>query len=270
MKVIAEIGLTHEGSLGNAIAMIDAAADAGACGVKLQCHDGDPVDKFRPGTNFPQDKTRQAYWERTAFTLSQWSVLRKRAYNRGLQFIVSAFSHKAIGTAKAIEADAIKLGSGAALDESLRAACSDGWLILSTGLANELEVFDIGNKTPAKRLTVLKCCSLYPCPPEKVGLFNPLVIRPGVGVGLSDHSGTIWPGVVAAAMRYEMLEVHVCYSRDQFGPDIPASITFRELKKLVQGVRFVERMRNPTDKDKVAKELQATRDIFAPCASAAS
>ena len=61
---------------------------------------------------------------------------------------------------------------------------------------------------------------MYPCPPEKIGL-NMIPYyrqRYGCAVGLSDHSGTIFPGLAAATVGIEVLEVHVVFSRECFGP----------------------------------------------------
>jgi N-acetylneuraminate synthase len=82
-------------------------------------------------------------------------------------------------------------------------------------------------------------------------------------VGLSDHSGTIYPGIAAAAIGVDVVEVHVTMSRGMFGPDVPASITMEELCQLVDGIRFVERMRaHPIDKDSVALDMAPLREIF--------
>ncbi|HKH71314.1 MAG TPA: SAF domain-containing protein, partial [Vicinamibacterales bacterium] len=56
---------------------------------------------------------------------------------------------------------------------------------------------------------------------------------------------------------------HVTMSRGMFGPDVPASVTIEELRQLVDGVRFVERMRaNPLDKDASARETDPLRRLF--------
>ena len=52
-------------------------------------------------------------------------------------------------------------------------------------------------------------------------------------------------------------------SRESFGPDVPASLTTNELKQLVEGVRFIERMKmHPVDKDAVAQEMAPLRKLF--------
>ena len=60
-----------------------------------------------------------------------------------------------------------------------------------------------------------------------------------------------------------MLEVHVALSREMFGPDVIASITTQELRQLVDGIRFIERMRaHPLDKDASAQETAPLRKLF--------
>jgi N,N'-diacetyllegionaminate synthase len=82
-------------------------------------------------------------------------------------------------------------------------------------------------------------------------------------VGLSDHSGTIYPGLAAAMLDIAVLEVHVTLSREMFGPDVPASVTTSEFKQLVEGIRFIERMKaNPVDKNSLAAELRPLRQMF--------
>jgi len=113
--------------------------------------------------------------------------------------------------------------------------------------------------------TLMQCTSMYPCPPEKVGLnvMQDYRARFQCPVGLSDHSGTIFAGLAAAALGADVVEIHITFSRESFGPDVPASITTVELRQLAEGIRFIERMRrSPVDKDDVAAGLGEVRRIF--------
>jgi N-acetylneuraminate synthase len=106
---------------------------------------------------------------------------------------------------------------------------------------------------------------MYPTPPENVGLnlLPEFRERYGCSVGLSDHSATIYPGLAAATLGVELLEVHITLSREMFGPDVIASITTAELRQLVEGVRFIEKMRaNPRDKAALPESVASLRDIF--------
>src|SRR5262249_4822376 len=131
-------------------------------------------------------------------------------------------------------------------------------LLLSSGMSglDELDATVTRAEAAKVPIAVLQCTTAYPCPPERVGL-NLLPIfreRYRCPVGLSDHSGTIFPGLAAAAMGCDVLEVHVTLSREMFGPDVPASVTTAELKQLVEGIRFIERMRpSPLDKHPAAR-----------------
>jgi N-acetylneuraminate synthase len=113
---------------------------------------------------------------------------------------------------------------------------------------------------------VLQCTTQYPSPPETIGLniLDEFRRRFGGAVGLSDHSGTIYPALAAsAAHRVEIIEVHLTMSREMFGPDVRASVTPPELAMICDGVRFIERMRAaPVDKTEIDASIGAMRAIF--------
>jgi N-acetylneuraminate synthase len=111
----------------------------------------------------------------------------------------------------------------------------------------------------------MQCTSIYPTPPEKTGLniIPELRQRYDCAVGMSDHSGTIYPAVAAVAQGIEVLELHVTFDREGSGPDVPASVTFEELRQIMEGIGFVETARrHPLDKDAQARELEELRAIF--------
>jgi len=73
----------------------------------------------------------------------------------------------------------------------------------------------------------------------------------------------VYAGLAATAIGIDVLEVHVTLSREMFGPDVPASITTAELRQLVEGIRFIEKIKaNPVDKNVAAKSLAPMRDLF--------
>jgi len=270
--IIGEVAQAHDGSLGMAHAFIDAIARAGADAVKFQTHiaaaESTPAEPWRKRFS-PQDETRFDYWKRMEFTESQWAGLREHAHQKGLLFLSSPFSLEAVALLDRVGMAGWKVASGEIgsvemLDAMLQTRLP---MILSTGMSDIPEIDDaVARVTRADvPLALLQCTSMYPCPPEAVGL-NVLAAyrdRYGCAVGLSDHSATIFPGLAAATLGAEVIEVHVTLSREMFGPDVPASLTVCELEQLVQGIRFIERMRaNPVEKLAVAAELQPLRHIF--------
>jgi N-acetylneuraminate synthase len=270
--VIAEVSQSHDGSLGMAHAFIDAAADAGADAIKFQTHiadaEGTPGEPWR--TRFsPQDETRFDYWRRMEFSAEQWHGLKLHADKRGLHFLSSPFSMAALDLLSRIGVGAWKVASGEINNDPLLDAMAATGLpmLLSTGMSPMSEIDAAVERVRSRGvpLAVMQCTSTYPCPPELVGinLIPEFRARYGCAVGLSDHSAVIYPGLAAATLGVEVLEVHITLSREMFGPDIVASITTAELRQLVEGVRFIEKMRaSPADKAALPDSVTALRDIF--------
>ena len=248
--IVAEVAQGHEGSLGMAHAFIDAIANAGADAVKFQTHiasaESTPEEPWRIKFS-DQDSTRYDYWKRMEFTEEQWFGLKRHVDERGLIFLSSPFSFEAVDLLRRAGVAVWKVPSGETantpmLDQMLATGLP---IILSTGISPLTEIDTAVERIKARGvpLAILQCTTAYPCPPEKVGInLIPLFRdRYECAVGLSDHSGTIYPGLAAATLGIQVLEVHVTLSREMFGPDVPASITTTELRQLVEGIRFIEK-----------------------------
>lgn len=270
--IIGEVAQAHDGSLGAAHAYIDAIAEAGADAVKFQTHiaaaESTPGEPWRVKFS-PQDATRFDYWKRMEFSEEQWVGLRRHAHERGLLFLSSPFSLEAVELLDRVGVAAWKIASGEINNGQMfeRVAKTGLPVLLSTGMSSidEIDRAVEQVKLHDLPLAVMQCTSAYPCPPEKVGL-NLIPFfreRYNCAVGLSDHSGTPYPGLALAALGGDVLEVHVTFSRGMFGPDVPASVTTTELRQLVEGVRFIEKMlANPVDKDVIADETAPLRKMF--------
>src|SRR6266550_735287 len=270
--IIGEVAQAHDGSLGMAHAFIDAIAAAGADAVKFQTHiaaaESTPSEPWRVKFS-PQDETRYDYWKRMEFTESQWHELKRHANRRGLLFLSSPFSIEAVELLERVGVAAWKVSSGEVSNTPMfeRMAVTGVPILLSTGMSplGEIDAAVKQVKSHNLPLAVLQCTSSYPCPPEKVGL-NLIPFfreRYDCAVGLSDHSGSIYPGLVAAGLGIEVLEVHITLSREMFGPDVPVSVTTADLHQLVEGVRFIEKMMShPVDKDMMAGETAQLREMF--------
>ncbi len=271
--IIAEVAQAHDGSLGAAHAYIDAVAAAGADAVKFQTHIAAAESTFAEPWRIKfsaQDASRYDYWKRMEFTEEQWAGLKKHADERRLVFLSSPFSREAAELLLRVGVGAWKIASGE-LDNSLLIDFVTSTRLpiwLSTGMSRleETDRLVLQFRRAGSPVTIMQCTTAYPCPPERVGL-NMIEFfreRYDTPVGLSDHSGTIFAGLAAAAIGIDALEVHVTFSRECFGPDVPASITTPELRQLVEGIRFIEKMRShPVEKDRMAGELDGVRRIFA-------
>ena len=270
--IIGEVAQSHDGSLGMAHAFIDAIADAGADAVKFQTHiaaaESTPSEPWRVKFS-KQDRTRYDYWKRMEFSEEQWLGLKQHADERGLLFLSTPFSNEAIELLSRIGMTVWKVASGEVGNLSMleQIAQFGQPVILSSGMSDLKELDDAVQmlERSGNRHAVLQCTTAYPCPPEKVGLNMLHVFRKrySCSVGISDHSGTIFPGLAAVTLGAEVVEVHVALSREMFGPDVSSSLVTGELAQLVDGIRSIEKMvANPVDKDAMADQLSPLRGMF--------
>ena len=270
--VIAEIAQGHDGSLGTAHAYVDAVARTGAQAVKFQTHIADaestPGEPFRVRV-FPQDATRYDYWKRMEFSAEQWASLAAHAHERDLVFLSSAFSFEAVDLLSRIGMAAWKVGSGEIPSLPLieHMAKTSAPVLLSSGMStfHELDAAVATVHNAGAPVALLQCTTSYPCPPERIGLnvLAELRARYDAPVGLSDHSGTIFPSLAATTLGANLLEVHTVFSRECFGPDVTSSLTTSELAQLVQGVRFLETaLAHPVDKGHLSEEMSDLKRMF--------
>lgn len=271
-QVIGEIGQAHDGSLGTAHALIDVIADSGAAAVKFQTHiaaaESTPSEPWRVKFS-RQDATRYDYWKRMEFSEAQWHELRQHSEDRGLAFISSPFSTEALELLKRVGVAAWKVASGEVSNHDLLTKMADSGtpIILSSGMStwHELDESVALCVDRGASVTVLQCTTAYPCSPNDWGLnvITEMQQRYGCAVGLSDHSGEIYAGLAAAATGASVIEVHVTLSKRSFGPDVPASLTPDQLRRLVSGTQEISQARNhPVDKDVIAGRMSEMRSLF--------
>ena len=270
--IIAEIGQAHDGSLGMAHSYIDAAYKAGANAIKFQTHiaseESTYDEPFRVKFSF-QDKTRYDYWKRMEFTEDEWKGLADHAEEIGLVFLSSPFSLKAIDILSKIGVNIWKIGSGETeSSEMLNKMISlNGLIILSSGMSNWDEISKSVNylKENSADFVLLQCTSMYPTPIESVGLniLEEMKSNFACPVGLSDHSGSIFPSLAALARGVDVLELHITFDKAMFGPDTSSSLNLEEFK-LVCDARdnFYKMSINPVDKNKMSKSLEKLRATF--------
>jgi N-acetylneuraminate synthase len=269
--IIAEVGQAHDGSLGTAHAYVDAAAKAGVDAIKFQTHiasaESSAAEAFRVRFS-PQDETRYDYWQRMEFTERQWQGLAEHAKQVGLLFLSTPFSFAAVDLLSRLDVPAWKVGSGEVSNLPMleRMARTGKPVLLSSGMSSYRELdAAVGVIRGQSPLAIFQCTTAYPCPAEKVGLnvLAELRERYQCPVGLSDHSGSIFASLAAAALGANFLEMHIVFSRDCFGPDVSASLTTDEFAQLVRGVRFIERaLATPVDKEAVASEMGELKALF--------
>jgi N,N'-diacetyllegionaminate synthase len=252
--VIAEAGMNHDGSLGNAVRLAEVAAACGADAVKFQLHDpAAETTRDAPAPPYFQHESRWEYFERTAFTDNQWGTLKAACAAAGIEFVCSPFSIEAVDRLESLGVERYKIGSGEVANVELvrRVGRTGRPVLLTSGMSSWVEL-DAAVEVAGDGVTVLQCTSQYPTPPERVGLnvIGELRERYGRPVGFSDHTLGNYAAFAAVTLGAVVVEKHFTLSKSVYGPDASLALEPEELEDLVRGIRTLEKMlANPVDKN---------------------
>ncbi|MCD4672273.1 MAG: N-acetylneuraminate synthase [Anaerolineaceae bacterium] len=282
--LIAEAGVNHNGDMDMALALVDAAAEAGADAVKFQTFSADRlVTKQAPKAKYQletTDQTESQYQMLKKLELSEEAhrILLARCQQKGVLFLSSPFDETSADLLESLDVPAYKIPSGEITNHPYLAyvARKGRPVILSTGMSSLGEV-EAAVQTIAAAgnppLVLLHCVSQYPAPPEELNLraMHTLEAAFGVPVGFSDHTEGIEMPLVAVALGAAVIEKHFTLDRSLPGPDHCASLESDELQRLAQGMRRVQaalgdgrKLPTPSERntaDVARKSLVAACDI---------
>ncbi len=269
IRIIAEAGVNHDGSLETALRLVDAAADAGADYVKFQTFKAENLvtkdarkAEYQKRNTGDSDDSQLAMLRRLELSEDDHFCLVKHCEERGIKFLSTAFDLQSIDFLNRLGMDGWKIPSGEITDYPyLRKIGSyNQEVIISTGMCEMDEVRDAvrvlrRSGCDADKMTLLHCNTQYPTPMRDVNLRAMLSLRELAGnVGLSDHTLGIEVPVAAAALGATVIEKHFTLSRDLPGPDHKASLEPHELRAMVAAIRNVEKAmgsgyKHPTDSE---------------------
>lgn len=255
---IAEIGQAHNGSIEKLHKYIDAVAKTGVDAIKFQTHIAHAESSiYEPFRVKFTDKyaTRFDYWKAMEFSVEQWIEIGKHCQQVGLTFISSPFSNAAVDVLEQAGVEQYKIGSGEVSNFLLLKKVIDTGkpIIISSGMSafNELDKTVDFLKKHNAHFSILQCTTSYPTTPKNYGLniIDELRQRYNVPVGFSDHSAKTATGIAAVALGATILEFHVVFNRDEFGPDVTSSLTISETTQLIKSIKNIsEALQHPVDK----------------------
>ncbi|GEO04644.1 sialic acid synthase [Adhaeribacter aerolatus] len=243
--IIAEMSGNHNQSLEKALAIVDAAAEAGAHALKLQTYTPDTMTIA--GAHTIQDEG--SLWQgrelydlyKEAYTPWEWhQAIFDRATQQGMVAFSSPFDETAVDFLESLAVPCYKIASFENTDLPLlkKVAATGKPVIMSTGVATLADI-DEGVRTlqehGCNQLILLKCTSTYPASPENTNLrtIPHLAQLFNLPVGLSDHTMGVGASVAAVALGACVIEKHFTLSRAEGGVDAAFSLEPYELKLLV-------------------------------------
>ncbi len=279
-RIIAEAGVNHNGDPNRALALVAAAADAGADAVKFQLFRADDVAAAAAQKAAYQqrttglDGTQRDMLRQLELDRSVYFLLSRRCVDLRIDFLATAFDADSLEfLTHDLGATVVKIASSEITNGPLLVAAgrSGARIILSTGMSTLDDIEDAvgamcygalchdaqpgsgsfrglrssseGRHVCDERLTLLHCVTDYPASIDETNLRALDTLRDvfGVPVGLSDHTTGTTATIAAVARGASMIEKHLTLDRTLPGPDHAASMLPGELKDLVRAVREVER-----------------------------
>jgi N-acetylneuraminate synthase len=247
--IIAEMSGNHNQSLDTALAIVDAAAKAGAHALKLQTYTADTMTLELDENEFRISDPDSLWADTSLYALYQqaqtpWEwhgPIFARARAHGMLAFSSPFDESAVDFLESLDVPAYKIASFENTDLPLirRAAATGKPLIISTGMATVAELDEsvrAAREAGCRDLLLLKCTSTYPAEPLNTHLRTIPHLRElfGCEVGLSDHTMGVGAAVAAVALGATVVEKHFTLSRADGGVDASFSLEPVELASLVE------------------------------------
>ena len=243
--VIAEMSGNHNHSLDRALALVDAAAEAGAHALKLQTYTADTITM--KGVHTIDDKN--SLWNgqelhnlyKMAYTPWEWhKAIFERANEKGMEAFSSPFDETAVDFLESLNVPAYKIASFENTHHPLlrKVAATGKPVIVSTGVSNLddiIESVQVLRKAGCKDIILLKCTSTYPSSPENTNLLTipDMYDKHKCIIGLSDHTMGTGVSVASVALGARVIEKHFTLRRADGGVDSAFSLEPEELNALV-------------------------------------
>ena len=247
--IIAEIGINHNGDLGIAKQMIDAAVHAGVDAVKFQKRTPDiatPVEQ--------QNQMRETPWGyisyleyryKVEFNEEQYHEIDCYCREKGIGWLVSVWDQPSVDFMEQFSTPAYKIPSASLTDWALirKARATGKPLILSSGMSTMEQIRKGVEMAGEKDLVLMHCTSTYPCEPEELNLKMVETLRrefPEIPIGYSGHEVGLVPSAVAVALGACLVERHLTLDRAMWGSDQAASVEPGGFERLVKYIRVSE------------------------------
>lgn len=265
--IIAEAGVNHNGSIENAMRLVDVAAAAGVEFVKFQTFRSEKlVSRFAHKAEYQKkttnaDESQLEMLKKLEFSAEQFKVIRDYCVSKGVLFISTPFDDDSLLLLETLGMPIYKIPSGEVtnLPFLIKIAKLHKPIILSTGMSTMEEIglaVKVLKQYGASEISLLHCNTEYPTPFEDANLRAMLMLKKqfGVRVGYSDHTMGIEASIAAVALGAEIIEKHFTLDKYMPGPDHKASLSPDELKAMVSAIRNTEKALGSSIKEPTASE----------------
>lgn len=265
--IIAEAGVNHNGDIGLACRLVDAAKEAGADCVKFQTYvtDNDTSRlcekaEYQKGE---QDESQYALLKRLELSFEDFRKLNEYCQKKGIMFLSTPFDLDSARFLRTLGMRIWKVASSEVEHFQLLRYIGQTHedVILSTGMCDMQEIeraVEVLRRYGAGEICILHCNTEYPTPMEDVNLraMREIAERFGCRVGYSDHTAGIEVPVAAVALGAQIIEKHFTLDRTMEGPDHAASLEPEALKAMIRAIRNIEKAVGEGTKEPSKSELK--------------
>ncbi|MCC6216265.1 MAG: N-acetylneuraminate synthase family protein [Polyangiaceae bacterium] len=244
---IGEIGINHNGDLGVAHRLIDAAAVAGCQAVKFQKRTVDVVysaDELARPRESPFGATNGDLKRGLELGADAYFDIARYCRERSIAWFASCWDEASVDFLEQFDPPAYKIASASLTDDALlrHHRATGRPLLVSTGMSTLGQVDHAVEVLGTQDLILLHTTSAYPAKPKDLNLrmIGVLRARYGVPVGYSGHETGLSTTIAAVALGACVVERHITLDRAMWGTDQPASVEPHGLCRLVRDCRVVE------------------------------
>jgi len=245
--IVAEIGINHNGSMENAMNLIDLAVECGCDAVKFQKRTVDIVysadELARPREN-PFGPTNGDLKRGLEFGVEEFSRIDQYCKEKGIDWFVSCWDEDSVDFIEQFGPPCYKIASASLTDDGLlRYHRKLGKpLIISTGMSTMEQIAHAVEVVGLDDLIILHSTSTYPAKTEELNLSVIPALKEiyDAPVGYSGHEVGVPTSCGAVYLGACMVERHVTLDRALWGSDQAASLEPNGLKRLVDYIRVLE------------------------------
>lgn len=248
--IIAEMSANHAGKLENALNIVEEAKKAGADCLKIQTYTPDTITIPCDNEYF---EIKGGLWNgytfydlyKEAYTPWEWhKAIKNKCDEVGIDFLSTPFDNTAVDFLEELGVEFYKIASFELVDIPLieYVASKGKPIIMSCGMASIAEIdeaIDACRRNNNYQIVLLKCCSEYPANYQNmnISVIPDMKARFGVPVGLSDHSIGSLASVVAVSLGAQVIEKHICISKEMESADSGFSMEINDYRQFVKDIK---------------------------------
>jgi len=245
--IVAEIGINHNGDLGIAKRLIDAAKKAGCDAVKFQKRTVGIVyskEELERPQESPFGKTTGDLKRGREFNYAEYKEIDSYCLQLGILWFASCWDKDSVDFIEQFNPPCYKISSACLTDDELlrHTRSKNKPIILSTGMSTSEQIDHVVEVLGQENLVILHCTSTYPSKIEELNLraIPKLQKRYDCPVGYSGHEVGISTTIAAATLGACIIERHITLDRSMWGSDQAASIEPMAMERIVRYIHANE------------------------------